>query len=211
MTTVNPLPNILTTARLVAGVLMFVFLGAAVGIIPFLSPLLTPDQQNLFAVLAFWTFVIGATTDFVDGWAARRFNAVTEWGATLDPIADKVLVTGAILGLISLGPQPHIAAPAALILFREFAVSALRESTAAKGVRLKVSALAKWKTTIQLVALGLQLFVYCWPALGLEVDPVLMNPVRTVADAAMWLAAALTLWTGWDYLKGARAALPHER
>lgn len=211
MTVVNPLPNILTTARLIAGVLMFVLLGAAVGIIPVLSPLLTPEQQVLCGVLAFWTFAIGAATDFVDGWAARRFNAETEWGATLDPIADKILVTGAILGLISVGPQPNIAAPAALILFREFAVSALRESTAAKGVRLNVSALAKWKTTVQLVALGLQLFVYVGQSAGWLQDPALAGPLDTFADVAMWAAAGLTLWTGWDYFKGARAALPHER
>lgn len=211
MTAVNPLPNILTTLRLIAGVLMFVFLGAAVGIIPFLSPLLTLEQQVLCGVLAFWTFVIGAATDFVDGWAARRFNAETEWGATLDPIADKVLVTGAILGLISVGPQPNIAAPAALILFREFAVSALRESTAAKGVRLNVSVLAKWKTTVQLTALGLQLFVYVGQSAGWLQDPAVTGPLDTTADLAMWAAAGLTLWTGWDYFKGARAALPHER
>lgn len=208
MTAVHPLPNILTTARLGAGVLMFAFLGAAVGIVPGLD--LTQEQQSAAAVIAFWIFVIGAATDWVDGWAARKFDAHTEWGATLDPIADKILVTGAILGLLSLGPKPHVAIPAALILFREFAVSALRESTAAKGVRLKVTPLAKWKTTIQLVALGLQMGVYAL-ALTYGLDPEQRDPLQATADAAMWLAAALTLWTGWDYLKGARAALPHER
>lgn len=210
MTTANPLPNLLTTTRLVAGLLMFVFLGSAVGIIPFISPMLTPEQQNVAAVLAFWTFVIGASTDFFDGWLARKLKAETDWGATLDPIADKVLICGAILGLISLGPQPHIAAPGAIILFREFFVASLRESAAAHGSRLPVSTLAKWKTTIQIVALGLELAVYCWPAFGFDPNPDVMGPLTTVAHSAMWLAAVVTLWTGWEYFRAARKVLPHD-
>ena len=81
------------------------------------------------------------------------------WGAILDPIADKVLVCGVILGLLSLGPNAAVAIPAALILFREFTVSALREVAAGKGVSLPVTLLAKWKTTLQLVALGAELLV----------------------------------------------------
>jgi cardiolipin synthase len=82
---------------------------------------------------AVWAFVIAAITDFFDGWLARKLHAESVWGAILDPIADKVLVCGALLGLMSLGPQPDGALPAGLILFREFAVSALREVTAGKG------------------------------------------------------------------------------
>jgi CDP-diacylglycerol--glycerol-3-phosphate 3-phosphatidyltransferase len=208
MTAVNPLPNLLTWTRIIAGILMFVCLGGAVGVIPFLDPVV--DLQFLLAKLAFYIFVIGALTDFVDGYLARRLHAETAWGATLDPIADKILVCGTILGLASVGPQPHIAVPGALILFREFTVSAMRESTAAKGVRLQVTLLAKWKTTVQLVALGAQLFLYAWKSGAWLPNPGVQEPLTTVADASMWVAAALTLWTGWDYVRAARKALPHE-
>src|SRR5262249_55593375 len=135
----------------------------------------------------------------------------TAWGATLDPIADKILVCGAILGLMSLGQDNRwLAVPAALILFREFTVSALRESSAARGVRLKVTMLAKWKTTIQLVALGVLMIWLCWPAFGFEMTPSIMAPLGNVAHGLLWLAALITLWTGGEYVLAARKALPHE-
>jgi CDP-diacylglycerol--glycerol-3-phosphate 3-phosphatidyltransferase len=211
MTAVNPLPNILTWIRIVAGLVMFTLLAGAAGGVPFLSSLLTPEDQFLFQMVAFWAFVLGALTDLFDGMAARMLKAETAWGATLDPIADKILVCGTILGLFSLGPQPQIAVPSALILFREFTVSALRESAASRGITLKVTWLAKWKTTVQLVALGMELLVACWPALNLEVDPNILGPVTNIAHGLMWVAAALTLWTGWEYVQGARKSLSHEK
>ena len=94
----NPIPNILTGLRLVAGVVMFAMMaGAAPGA---LEAWLSPETQGRFSVWAFWIFVIAASTDWVDGYLARRWNATTRWGAILDPIADKVLVTGAILGVL---------------------------------------------------------------------------------------------------------------
>jgi CDP-diacylglycerol--glycerol-3-phosphate 3-phosphatidyltransferase len=89
--------------------------------------------------------------------------------------------------------------PSALIIFREFFVSSLRETAAARGVKLPVTALAKWKTTVQLVALALVLLVAAWPSLGLEMSPAQYEPVEAIAYAAMWVAAALTLWTGFEY------------
>src|SRR5690606_18728792 len=106
-----------------------------------LSARLTPEQQFALQRWAVIAFFVSAITDFFDGWLARKLHAESLWGAILDPIADKVLVAGAVLGLMSLGPQPAAALPAGLILFREFAVSALREVTASKGVRLKVTLL----------------------------------------------------------------------
>jgi CDP-diacylglycerol--glycerol-3-phosphate 3-phosphatidyltransferase len=204
----NPLPNILTWIRIVSGVLMFGCLGGAVGVIPFLDP--EVDLQFKLATAAFVIFVAGAVTDFFDGWLARKLNAVTEWGATLDPIADKILVCGTILGLASIGPNPHIAVPGALILFREFVVSALREGVASRGGKLKVTTLAKWKTTVQLVALGLELFNYTWSTGAWLPEPEIQAYLKTVADTLMWVAAAVTLYTGWDYVQGARRAIPHE-
>ncbi len=156
---------------------------------------------------AFWAFVLAAVSDFFDGWLARRLHAETRWGAILDPIADKVLVCGAILGLLSLGGNAAVAIPAALILFREFTVSALREVAAGQGVSLPVTMLAKWKTTLQLVALGAELLVACWAAFSLPSDPATLGPATLIAHGLLWLAALLTLVTGAQYWEQARKAL----
>lgn len=202
MTAASSLPNILTSIRIVLGLAVFVCLAAAAGAIPLLSGMLTGDDQFALMKWALIAFVVAASTDFVDGWVARRLHAESAWGATLDPIADKILLAAAVLGLLAQGAQPyvtHIAVPSAVIIFREFFVSSLRETAAARGVKLPVTALAKWKTTVQLVALALVLLVAAWPALGLEMTPALYEPVERVAYGAMWLAAALTLWTGLEY------------
>ncbi len=200
----NPIPNILTGVRLLAGVVMFLILAGATGGIPFLSAYLSPDDQFALYRTAFWIFVIAASTDWVDGYLARRWNATTRWGAILDPIADKVLVTGAILGVLTSGSVPQIAIPCGLILFREFAVSALRETTAGT-VKLEVTLLAKWKTTLQLVALGAQLLARNWDGFGWDFDYLVW--FQTFADLLIWLAAAITVWTGWQYFDKAKQQL----
>jgi CDP-diacylglycerol--glycerol-3-phosphate 3-phosphatidyltransferase len=148
---------------------------------------------------------VAAVTDFFDGWLARRLNATSVWGAILDPIGDKVLVCGAVLGLLALGPQPMVVLPAGLILFREFTVSALREVGAGKGVKLPVTMLAKWKTTLQLTALALELVVAAWGAFSLPDS--LHDPVAAFAHALFWLAALVTLITGAQYWEQTRKAL----
>jgi CDP-diacylglycerol--glycerol-3-phosphate 3-phosphatidyltransferase len=152
-------------------------------------------------------FAVAAVTDFFDGWLARKYHATSVWGAILDPIADKMLVAGTILGLSAIGPNPHVVAPGALILFREFFVSALREVGAGRGVTFPVTALAKWKTTLQLVALGMQLVRATWPAWRLPADPGVQGPFELAANVLMWVAAAVTLWTGWSYWRAARSQL----
>jgi len=97
--------------------------------------------------------------------------------------------------------------PAGLILFREFTVSALREVGAGKGVKLPVTLLAKWKTTLQLTALGAELLVACWGAFGLPPDPAVHEPVTLVAHGLFWIAALVTLITGYQYWDQTRKAL----
>lgn len=198
----NPIPNILTGLRLVAGVVMFLILaGAAPQGIPILSDYLSPDDQFRFGRTAFIIFLVAASTDWVDGFLARRWHATTRWGAILDPIADKVLVTGAILGVLAWGSVPQIAIPCGLILFREFAVSALRETVAGK-VKLPVTLLAKWKTTLQMVALAALQLVLLWDGFGL---PLEWQPhFQTFAYVLIWAAAIVTLWTGWQYFSKAQ-------
>jgi len=191
MTWLKDLPNLLTGARIVLGVLVFALLAAA---------RLTVALGGLRALVlvAFAAFVIAAVTDFFDGWLARRLSAQSAWGAMLDPIADKIAVLAAVLGLVWLAPRLSVAIPGFLILMRELFVSGLREAGGARGVRFPVTPLAKWKTTIQLVALSAEIL-----AAGGLLAPMLVD----VADALFWIAALLTLWTGLDYARAAAAQL----
>jgi CDP-diacylglycerol--glycerol-3-phosphate 3-phosphatidyltransferase len=201
------LPNILTSARLVIALFMFVALAAAAGGVPWLSDHLTVEQQMSLQRWAFWAFVVAAVTDFFDGWLARKLDAVSIWGAILDPIGDKILVCGALLGLMALGPNPMVILPAGLILFREFAVSALREVGAGKGIKLPVTLLAKWKTTLQLVAIGAEMILASWSAFHLPTDPSVVGPATVGTHALLWVAAVVTLITGAQYWEAARKAL----
>lgn len=201
------LPNILTSLRLVLTLFVFVALAAAAGAVPFFSEQLTPESQFALQRWAFWSFIIAAVTDFFDGWLARKLDAVSVWGAILDPIGDKVLVCGAILGLLAMGGQNAVVLPAGLMLFREFTVSALREVGAGKGVKLPVTRLAKWKTTLQLTALTAELLVASWGAFDLPADPAIREPVTLVAHALMWAAAIVTVITGAQYWEQTRKAL----
>lgn len=201
------LPNLLTSLRLALALFMFVALALAAGGVPYLDGRLTSDTQFALERWAVIAFVVAAVTDFFDGWLARKLKAESVWGAILDPIGDKVLVCGAILGLMALGPHPMVVLPAGLILFREFTVSALREVGAGKGVKLPVTMLAKWKTTLQLTALALELLIACWGAFGLTEDPAIQQPVAGLAHGLFWLAAVVTLITGAQYWIQTRRAL----
>lgn len=201
------LPNILTASRLVMALFMFVALAAAAGAVPYYSNRLEPDWQFALQRWAVYAFVVAAVTDFFDGWLARKLDAESVWGAILDPIGDKVLVCGAILGLLSLGPQPMVVLPAGLILFREFTVSALREVGAGKGVKLPVTLLAKWKTTLQLVALAMELIVAAWGAFSLPDGTALRALFELAAHLMLWLAAVVTLVTGLQYWEQTRKTL----
>ncbi len=201
------LPHILTGSRLVMALFMFVAFAAAAGAVPYWSNRLTPEAQFALQRWAVYAFVLAAVTDFFDGWLARKLKAESVWGAILDPIGDKVLVCGAILGLMSLGPQPMVVLPAGLILFREFTVSALREVGAGKGVKLPVTLLAKWKTTLQLTALTFELIVAAWGAFSLPDGTPLRAGFEWVAHGLLWAATLVTLITGFQYWEQTRKAL----
>ncbi|WP_309603798.1 CDP-diacylglycerol--glycerol-3-phosphate 3-phosphatidyltransferase [Phenylobacterium sp.] len=203
------LPNILTSLRLVLALFMFLAFAAAAGAVPGLSDHLSPETQFALQRWAIYAFVVAAVTDFFDGWLARRMDAESLWGAILDPIGDKVLVCGAILGLMALGgAQPMVLLPGGLILFREFTVSALREVGAGKGIKLPVTQLAKWKTTLQMVALTMELVVGAWGAFPLlPQDPAIQGPATILAHSLFWLATLVTLVTGAQYWEQTRKAL----
>jgi len=206
MFTKAALPNLLTVLRLVLTLLMFACFAAVAWVQEQGTSI---DQAMVFMILriALASFVIAAVTDFFDGWLARRWKVESLFGAIFDPIADKILVCAAALGLIAVHVQPPVLVPVGIILFREFAVSALREVLAPRGLILKVTALAKIKTTLQLVALGALMVAWFAPAYGLRLT---MDQFRLMAYGAhglIWLAAAVTLWTGVEYGLSANRAL----
>jgi CDP-diacylglycerol--glycerol-3-phosphate 3-phosphatidyltransferase/cardiolipin synthase len=132
-------------------------------------------------------------TDYFDGYLARAQGTVSKLGVFLDPIADKIMVAAVILMLV--GTQDingvHLIA-ALVILLREIAVSGLREFLAQLRVSVPVSRLAKWKTTLQLVALGALILAGAFPGAAW---------IAALGLVALWGAAVLTLVTGWDYLR----------
>ena len=180
MTARRHIPNLLTALRIMAGILVFA-----------LMAMLAAGGSRGLALCAFVLFTVGALTDFLDGWLARRWSVVSAWGTALDPIADKIAVLAAVLGLVLTGAGLAIAVPGFLILFREVFVSGLREAGAARGVYLPVTWLAKWKTTIQLGALDVGLIATSVGSPWLAIAAVLL----------LWIAAAMTLWTGLQYAR----------
>ncbi|MEI9904089.1 MAG: CDP-diacylglycerol--glycerol-3-phosphate 3-phosphatidyltransferase [Asticcacaulis sp.] len=201
---VNPIPNLLTLIRLIGGVVMFCLLAAVPGGIPFLN--INSEMLDAVQRWGVYVFVIAAFTDLFDGILARQLHAESHWGAILDPIADKILVCGTILGLFCIKTgDPVFALPAALILFREFAVSALREDAAASGIKVRVSFMGKIKTTVQLVALGALLVTESWNAFNLPLDGY--APAFIGSNLLLWLAAFISLWSGAQYFLAARKDL----
>ncbi|MBL8565342.1 MAG: CDP-diacylglycerol--glycerol-3-phosphate 3-phosphatidyltransferase [Hyphomicrobiaceae bacterium] len=183
------LPNVLTYGRIAA--------------VPALVACLYFLKGDVARWSAFTLFVLAALTDWLDGYLARAWEQQSTLGAMLDPIADKLLVGAALLMLVHDNTINGISIWAAvIILSREILVSGLREFLAELNVKIRVSQLAKWKTTVQLAALAVLL---AGPAAARYF------PTAEVAGIALlWLAALLTLWTGYDYLKaGVRHAISH--
>jgi len=178
------LPNLLTLSRILA--------------VPILVFLLWQPQPIDYAV-TFVLYCIVGITDYFDGYLARAWNSISKLGQFLDPIADKIMVAAVLMMLISsrkANPVPEIAGlhiiPALVILLREIIVSGLREFLGPLNVSVPVSALAKWKTTLQLVALGALILGGAVPH----------QPwVHLVGLVTLWAAAGLTLVTGYDYLR----------
>jgi len=212
------IPNILTLLRLLAApgvVLMFLYF--------------TRPYADWFALIL---FVIAAITDFVDGYLARAWKQESKFGAMLDPIADKAMVVIALVVITGFsGMNPWILLPATIIIFREVFVSGLREFLGDTAGTLKVTTLAKWKTTAQMVAIA---FLFAKGAfehfiiertIGMDqatidgiVDGTLQDTIGLGWNmlgwdlswyggiVLLWIAAALTFLTGLDYL---RKAMPY--
>ncbi|MBA15796.1 MAG: CDP-diacylglycerol--glycerol-3-phosphate 3-phosphatidyltransferase [Sphingomonas sp.] len=173
------LPNLLTLSRIFTVPLLIFFLW-------------WPEWRLGYAI-AFGVYALIAVTDFLDGYLARAQGLVSRLGAFLDPIADKIMVASVIVLLTAKGVihDWHVIA-GLIILMREIMVSGLREFLAQLQVSMPVSKLAKWKTTLQLVALGALILVPALSAYGW---------LDMVGIVSLWGAAVLTMITGWDYLR----------
>lgn len=178
------LPNILTLSRIVA--------------VPLLVALLWFPGWNLGYALGFALYCLMGITDYFDGYLARARGTVSKLGIFLDPIADKIMVAAVIMMLV--GTRHEAASitglnliPAIIILIREIAVSGLREFLAGAQVSVPVSQLAKWKTALQMIALGGLILAGALPAE--------FHIIKLLSVGALWGAALLTLITGWDYLR----------
>lgn len=181
------LPNVLTLSRIFA--------------VPVLVWLLWWPTWHLGYGLAYGMYCLMGITDYFDGYLARAQGAVSKLGVFLDPIADKIMVASVILVLTGKGVLfgPHVIA-ALVILLREIAVSGLREFLGGLRVSVPVSRLAKWKTTFQMISLGSLILMGAVPGWAVPYTGGWISPY-SVGIATLWGAAALTLVTGWDYLR----------
>ena len=151
--------------------------------------------------IAFALFVLAAITDAIDGMIARRWQAESSLGRMLDPIADKLIVAAALLMLASDGTLEGInLIPALVILCREILVSGLREFLAEAAVSLPVTSVAKFKTVMQMIAIA--------ALIAARPGETILPGVTGAALIVLWIAAGLTLYTGYAYLK---AGLVHAR
>jgi len=155
--------------------------------------------SNTARWVALWIFIIASITDFLDGYLARIWNQTSNIGRMLDPIADKLLIASILLLVAA---DQTIAGwslwAAIIILCREILVSGLREYLAALKVSVPVTRIAKWKTTAQMVAIA---FLLAGPA-GDEILPY----TTQIGIVLLWVAALLTIYSGYDYF---RAGLKH--
>jgi cardiolipin synthase len=175
------LPNLLTLSRII--------------IIPVLIGLFYLDG-DIWRWVSVVLFSSAGITDYFDGYLARRWSQISAFGRFLDPIADKLLVAAVILMLVATDRiAGWVVLPALVILCREVMVSGLREFLAQVNVGVPVSRLAKWKTALQLIALGI-----------LIVGDAAGDWTQWAGELGLWIAAAITIVTGYDYLS---AGLKH--
>jgi cardiolipin synthase len=176
------LPNLLTLSRI-----------AAIPLLVVLVALRFPATDLAACVV----FSAAAITDYYDGKLARSRRQQSDLGRMLDPIADKLLVGAALMMLVGQNRLSELALyPAIVIMLREILVSGLREYLAGIRIGLPVTPLAKWKTGFQMGALG-TLLAGDTTAHFLHLG---FLPVSLIGETMLWIAAGLTLWTGWDYL-----------
>ncbi|MDH5181722.1 MAG: CDP-diacylglycerol--glycerol-3-phosphate 3-phosphatidyltransferase [Gammaproteobacteria bacterium] len=182
------IPNILTLLRIV---LIPVF------VVAFYLPEFGWNNVLITAI-----FFLAGISDWFDGYLARKLDQQSAFGAFLDPVADKLMVATALVLLVGADPRAYMAVPAAVIIGREIAVSALREWMANIGdqTKVKVSMIGKIKTALQMLAIGSLLYK----------EPVGFFPTSDVGYVLLYMAAVLTLWSMVIYLQASWASLTRD-
>lgn len=177
---VATVPNVLSLARLVLAIVFFVAVGRG------------------WPAPAFWLFVVAASTDWIDGWYARRFGQVSRLGRIFDPLVDKVIVCGAYVLLAAAGTA---IAPwmAVVVVVRELMVTAIRAEMEKMGRDFSAARSGKLKMLLQCLAVALVLADRAWPGLGVG-----GIAVAQAATWAAWAAIVATIWSGVEYLVAAR-------
>jgi len=184
------LPNALTWFRVVAIPLV---------VLVFYGPQLFGWQETWARPAAGLLFGLAGITDYFDGYLARRLGLTSSFGAFLDPVADKLIVSTALVLLVQADPQITLALVAAIIIGREITVSALREWMSLIGARahVAVSIFGKWKTTLQIIGISFMLYR----------ERLFTLPSYRIGEWLVYVAAALTLWSMIDYLRAAWPAM----
>lgn len=169
-----------------------------IALIPLLAVVFyLPWQYNNIACM--FIFLAAGITDWLDGYLARKMQLETPFGAFLDPVADKLMVAVVLVLLVQQQASPYLAAPAAVIIGREITIASLREWMAEIGERasVKVSSLGKWKTSAQMLAIGMLLYR----------EDLLGIPINYCGYTLLYIAAILTLWSMIHYLRAAFSVL----
>lgn len=173
-----------------------------IALIPLLAAVfyLPWQYSNLACTLIFF---MAGVTDWLDGYLARKMGKETQFGAFLDPVADKLMVAFILVLIVQRQASPYLAIPAAIIIGREITIASLREWMAEIGKRAKVqvSVLGKWKTTAQMTAIGMLLYR----------DDLLGIPINNCGYVLLYIAAILTLWSMINYLQAALIAIEEQK
>lgn len=191
------LPTTLTVIRMLLGpIVAGLVLWAADSL--YADPLLS----GFIYALALILFALAASTDWLDGWLARKFGAVTPLGAALDHIADKVLVACVLIALAYASLPFWLVIPAIIILGRDVAIAGLREGLSAQGVSLPVSELGKWKAAAEMA--GICAFLAFQSAALLDAPANVVLGLDWAARILLWVAAALALISAGQYALSAK-------
>ena len=190
------IPNQITIARMLLIPFFLIFLLAPIdfGVIQ-----IGREQLPMTHAIAALIFIIASTTDWVDGYYARKYGLVTNLGKFLDPLADKLLVSAALIALVQLDLAP--AWIVIVIISREFAVTGLRLVLAGEGEVVAANMLGKIKTWTQIVAIA---------ALLLHNIPFSLLSIP-FSDISLWIALVFTIWSGWDYFAKNKHAFRHSK
>lgn len=140
-------------------------------------------------VIATVVFSLAAVSDFIDGYLARKYNLITDFGRVMDPVADKILVSAALIALVALGRMPGWIA--IVMLARDFTVGAVRDLSSSKGVIIPAGLWGKLKTTFQMIAVGMLTFNETFLAINF----------RVLGTITVYIAMILSLYSGFVYIK----------